>query len=166
MFTAIVGGLCVAGSAPVGLPVQANVLRQPALSEAVALVSEDRPAIAQGYELSRASDGFFYVDAYVNGVPIRFLIDTGASVVVLRAEDAARAGLAPEPVHYSVNAETANGRAAVARVTLDEVVVGPVRSRAINAAVVRNGPSVSLLGQNWLSKLGSVTIAGNRMVLR
>ena len=166
MFTAIVAGLCAAVTAPGGTPVQANVLRQPALSEAVALVSEDQPEMAQGYELSRASDGFFYVDAYVNGVSIRFLIDTGASVVVLRAEDAARAGLAPEAGHYSVNAETANGQASVARVTLDEVVVGHVHSRAINAAVVRNGPSVSLLGQNWLSKLGSVTIAGNRMTLR
>ena len=166
MLTAIIAGLLAATAAPSGPPVKANVVRQPVSIDAGALTEVEPTVTANGYELYRAADGFFYVDAIVNGAAIRFLIDTGASVVVLRLEDAVRAGLAVDPKQFSVTAETANGHMPMARVTLDEVVVGSVRKRLVAAAVVHHGPGVSLLGQNWLSQLSSMTIAGNRMVLR
>ncbi|OYW45801.1 MAG: hypothetical protein B7Z08_00060 [Sphingomonadales bacterium 32-68-7] len=121
---------------------------------------------AEGNELRRAADGLFYVTAIVNGAPVKFLVDTGASMIVLTAGDAERIGLMPEAEHFDGSAETANGRARTAQVTLDELAVGEIRSRRISAAVVRDGLGVSLLGQNWLSTLASLTIAGDRMVLR
>jgi clan AA aspartic protease (TIGR02281 family) len=119
---------------------------------------------ARSNEIHRAADGLFYVDALVNGAPVHFMVDTGASVVVLKLDDARRAGIEPAAAQFSSNAETANGQAEMARVTIDQVVVGENRSEAIDAAVVRENLPVSLLGQTWLAKLGSMTITGDRMV--
>lgn len=162
---AMIGALLAAAelSPPVGqaLGVQANVARA-----SPAFIVIGRPAPTDSNELNRSGDGLFYVDAMVNGAPVRFLVDTGASVVVLRSDDAQRAGIMVDAREFSENAETANGQAAMARVTLDEVMVGSVRSEALSAAVVRDGLSVSLLGQNWLSQLASLTISGDRMIFK
>jgi aspartyl protease family protein len=119
----------------------------------------------QGHEILRSRDGLFYVTAIVNGVAVRFVVDTGATVVVLTADDARRTGLAVNANDFSGQASTANGRAAMARVKLNDVVVGTRRDQAVDAAVVQGGLNVSLLGQSWLSRLQSVTITGDRMLL-
>lgn len=121
------------------------------------------PLTPQGSEVRRAADGLFYVMAIVNGAPIKFLVDTGATIVVLTPEDARRAGVAPDETHYSSSAETANGRTAMARVTLNEMIVGTKHTQAIDAAVVQGNLPVSLLGQNWLAQLNSITISGDKL---
>jgi aspartyl protease family protein len=123
------------------------------------------PKTADGSEVLRAADGLFYVTAIVNGAPVRFLLDTGASMVVLTPEDARRAGVAPEQEHFTASAETANGRTSMARVMLDEIIVGDKHVAQVGAAVVQDNLKVSLLGQSWLSRLKAVTITGDRMVL-
>ena len=114
---------------------------------------------------SRAPDGLFYVTGAVNGVPVRFLIDTGASSIVLTREDAARTGLLNKKTEFASLADTANGQARVAWTTIGELRVGTVKSRDIAAAVALDGLSVSLLGQSWLAQLDSLTIVGDRLVL-
>lgn len=121
------------------------------------------PTTPQGSEVRRAADGLFYVMAIVNGAPVKFLVDTGATMVVLTPDDARRAGVSPDEEHYNSSAETANGRTAMARVMLSEVVVGDKRTQAIEAAVVRYNLPVSLLGQNWLAQLNSITISGDKL---
>lgn len=142
---------------------QSDALRTPPAAPR-GLVLLGPPATAQGRLINRSADGLFYVTATVNGAPVRFLVDTGATMVVLRPEDAQRAGIALEDDHYTASAETANGRTAMARVTLNELVVGDKRTRGIDAAVVSGDLPVSLLGQNWLSRLDSLTIAGDRLL--
>lgn len=122
------------------------------------------PVTTQGNEIRRAPDGLFYVTAIVNGAPVRFLVDTGATVIVLTREDARRAGLGVEDADFSASAQTANGQTSMAKVTLDEVVVGETRKQALSGAVVRENLAVSLLGQSWLSQLASLTISGDRML--
>ncbi len=117
-------------------------------------------------ELRRAPDGLFYVNARVNGAAILFLVDTGASVVVLTKADAARAGVSPSEEDFSAPAQTASGNASMARVTLAHMEVGTAANTSIPAAVASDGLGVSLLGQSWLSRLQSVMIAGDRMVMR
>lgn len=153
------------------LPIQANVINQADLTAANDVGAMQWVVIGpsqteRGSELVRAGDGLFYVTGIVNGAPVRFLVDTGASTIVLTAEDAARAGFKPGQDHFADSADTANGRTQMARVTIDDLAVGQVRSRQISAAVVRDGLGVSLLGQNWLSQLASLTISGDRMILR
>lgn len=124
------------------------------------------PVTPQGSEVRRAADGLFYVMAIVNGAPVKFLVDTGATIVVLTPEDARRAGVALDEKHYSSSAETANGRTAMARVTLNEMIVGNKHTQAIDAAVVQGNLPVSLLGQNWLAQLNSITISGDRLLFQ
>lgn len=117
-------------------------------------------------ELLRARDGLFYIDATVNGASVRFLVDTGATTVILTAADARRAGISAASSRAGATADTANGGASMSWVTLDHVDVAGTTARSLRAAVAGEGLSVSLLGQSWLSQLESVTIRGDRMTLR
>jgi len=115
-------------------------------------------------ELRRGPDGHFYADAQVNGTTIRFMVDTGASVVVLTAADAQRAGI-QLPSERSM-AMGVGGPVEIVPVTLDRIAVGGIEARGVQAAVVAEELPVSLLGQSYLQRLGSVEIRGDRMVLR
>lgn len=114
-------------------------------------------------ELVRSPDGHFYADAQVNGAQVRFLIDTGASFVALTAADAQRAGIAPRTDR--ARAFGAGGEIEVMPVKIDRVALGPLAAANVDGAVIDNLP-VSLLGQSFLSRIGSVRIEGDRMVLR
>ena len=116
-------------------------------------------------KFDKAPDGLFYITAMVNGTSVRFLVDTGANLVVLTAKDAQRAGLAPKSTRSSGNIDTAGGSAAMERVRLQSVNVAGQEASGIDAAVMHNGLKVSLLGQNMLSKLGDVTISGDKIML-
>ena len=112
----------------------------------------------------KAADGLFYVTARVNGVPVRFVVDTGANVVVLTGADARRAGVTPGA--GSQRLETASGGSTMTWATLDEVEIAGQRLTRTRAAIVADGLKMSLLGQNALSKLTSVTLSGDRLELR
>ncbi|HET9429429.1 MAG TPA: TIGR02281 family clan AA aspartic protease [Allosphingosinicella sp.] len=122
--------------------------------------------IGNGYassELVRSPDGHFYAEAQVNGARVRFLVDTGASFVALTPADAQRAGIAPRSER--AKAFGAGGEIEVMPVTIDRVAIGPLTASNVAGAVIDELP-VSLLGQSYLSRVGSVKIEGDRMVLR
>ena len=114
-------------------------------------------------ELVRDANGHFYAEAQVNGARIRFLIDTGASIVALTRDDAQRAGITFGSER--ARAIGADGEVEVIPVTIDRIAIGPLEAREVRGAVADNLP-VSLLGQSFLSRVGSVEIRGDRMVLR
>jgi len=114
-------------------------------------------------ELTRAPDGHFYLDAQVNGAQIHFLVDTGASMVALTAADAQRAGIAL-PSERAL-AQGAGGNVEIIPVTIDRIAAGPLEARDVPGAVARELP-ISLLGQSFLSRVGTVQISGDRMLLR
>jgi aspartyl protease family protein len=116
--------------------------------------------------LKRAPDGLFYVTAAVNGVPVRFVVDTGANVVVLTRADAAAAGVIGSPTGGRA-LRTAGGTAAMRWATIDRLTIGDRAIAGADAAIVGdNGLPHSLLGQSVLSRLDSVTLRGNRLQLR
>jgi aspartyl protease family protein len=158
-----VATLAVAGPAAVGA-------RGPATRpSAHAALANGRTVIdAEGrdaHEVARSSDGLFYVQARVNGRPVRFLVDTGASVVVLTRADAARLGV-PLGGGAGGQIETAAGRTRMDWATLDAVELAGRDLGGVRAAVVQEGLGVSLLGQDVLSRLDAVTIEGDRLRLR
>lgn len=113
--------------------------------------------------IEQARDGLFYLEAKVNGVPVQFVVDSGASVVVLSARDAGRAGVTPMG---RVAVDTAGGSAAMRRARIDLVTLGGGQKlAAVEAAVVDRGLEVSLLGQSALSQLASVTFRRSRLEL-
>lgn len=140
-------------------------------SAGAAVVSADTaPAVALegavSHAAQRASNGLFYVTATVNGKSLRFLVDTGASVVVLTAADARAAGISLQDSHYNANVDTVGGSTAMAWARIDQFTLGTRKVYNLKAAVVRNGLGVSLLGQNALAQLGPVTIEGDRISWR
>lgn len=114
--------------------------------------------------LERSADSHFYADALVNGTSVRFMVDTGATSVVLTKADAQRVGLAGG--EYSGRARTAGGIVRVMPVTIERLGLGPVSTEHVPAVVAEEGLEISLLGQSYLSRVGSVGIEGDRMVLR
>ncbi|MDN4630816.1 TIGR02281 family clan AA aspartic protease [Sphingomonas sp. PvP056] len=123
------------------------------------------PATTLNHRYSRAPDGLFYVIGRVNGVKVRFLLDTGATMIVLTPADAARVGAPRGATSRHSVMETAAGPSAIDRVTLDRVAIAGHTVADVDAAVVRRGLKVSLLGQDLLSQLGPVTISGNQLEL-
>lgn len=115
-------------------------------------------------ELAAAADGHFYIDATVNGAAVTFLIDTGASDVVLTRADAERAGLSPGTLDFTGRALTANGEVRTAPVTLASFRLGPYEDRDLPASVNGGELDVSLLGMRYLGRY-VFTIEPDRMVL-
>ncbi len=114
--------------------------------------------------LTRASDGHFYVTAQVNGTPVEFVVDTGASSVVLTREDARDAGFNPATLRYLGRAFTANGEVATAEIRLESFQLGDFRDTNIEASVNAGEMSGSLLGMSYLSRY-RIEIDGNRLIL-
>lgn len=115
--------------------------------------------------LPQASDGHFYATLQINGVPVNFVVDTGATQVVLTRRDAKRIGLNPDKLAYIGQADTANGVVGTAFVTLETVALENTRHKNVRAAVNEGQMRESLLGMSYLSRFDSVRMEGNRMVL-
>ena len=95
-----------------------------------------------------------------------FLFDTGASAVVLTAEDARRAGVETSRLVFDVPVATANGAAMAAETRLDQIAVGPIVMRNVPAMVARRGAlDGSLLGMSFLERLKSYTVEHDRLIL-
>ncbi len=116
-------------------------------------------------ELGRARDGHFYATLDVNGAPIRFMVDTGATDVVLSARDAARAGIDTTRLTFAGRAMTANGEVRTARVRLDSVGFGGVTETGVTASVSSGALDTSLLGMSYLDRFDRIEISGDRMLL-
>lgn len=116
--------------------------------------------------LTRADDGHFYAEAQVNGARIRFLVDSGASVVALTRADAQAAGLGASAGEFSARAATAGGEIALKPVTIDRIAIGPLVAQGVPGVVSEGELGVSLLGQSFLRRLGKVEIERNEMRLR
>lgn len=109
--------------------------------------------------------GHFFVEAEVNGVPVNFMIDTGASDVTLSKEDAQRAGLSPETLSYTRQYSTANGIIGGAPVRLSVLQIGPLRLHDFPASVNGGQLDTSLLGMEALNALGGFHIQDDTMVI-
>jgi aspartyl protease family protein len=116
-------------------------------------------------EVPRAEDGHYYLTLEINGTPVVFMADTGASNMVLSREDARTLGIDPESLRYLGEASTANGIVRTARVSLPLVELGPFRNEDFQAFVNDGEMEGSLLGMDYLGQF-RMEIAGNRMVLR
>ena len=113
----------------------------------------------------RARDGHYYLNININGEPIDFVVDTGATDIVLTRADATRIGLRPEDLNFLGQAMTANGIVQTAMVRLDEMELGPFTDRAVRASVNGGEMSQSLLGMSYLQRFASIQIADNQLVL-
>lgn len=116
-------------------------------------------------ELPVQADGHYYLQAEVNGAKIDFVIDTGASQIVLSRADAALAGIDTGNLAYIGRAFTANGEVATAPVRLESVTVGPFTDTNVPAVVNRGDLDTSLLGMSYLTRFGKVQFDDRKMIL-
>jgi len=103
--------------------------------------------------LSANERGHFLTDGQINGIPIRFAVDTGATFISLPAREARRLGLDYRKGQRAIM-ETANGNAPAYRIQLDTVRVGDITVHNVDAVVMEgDNPSVALLGMSFLNRM-------------
>ncbi len=125
---------------------------------------------ARGTETSPASivysaeaDGHYHVYGAIDGTSVRFLVDSGASDIVLSPGDARMLGLQPEQLDYTMMAQTANGTVRGAPIRLKTLKVGPIVMHDIPATVNEAEMSFSLLGMEFLRRLKSWGVTNGRL---
>lgn len=134
----------------------------------VSVAQPARPA-ALNPTLAVAADyrGHYIVRPEIDRFRIEMMVDTGASIVALKASDARALGIRPSPNDFTMALSTANGRVRGARITLREMRLGDIVVRNVEAVVLPEGAlGVSLLGNSFLRKLKGYEVQTGRMVLR
>jgi aspartyl protease family protein len=135
---------------------------------AVARTEAPRAPIASGRTLTLSSgrDAHFELTARIEGRPVDFIVDTGATLVILRESDAASIGIRPSRSEYTATVSTANGQTKAAPATLDRVEAGGITVYGVRALVLPDEALWrNLLGMSFLSKLKRYEVANGRMVL-
>jgi len=96
--------------------------------------------------------GHFFSEGSINGQPMRFLVDTGATMIALPASDATRLGI---DYHKGLQGQTrtAGGVVTVYKVTLDSVRLGGIEVSGVDAVVIEQGLDIALLGMSFLNRL-------------
>lgn len=116
--------------------------------------------------LKLEDDGHYWANAEVDGRAIEFMVDTGASTVALTYRDARRIGLDPDALDYSWRIRTAGGEVMGASVQLSSIRIGRIQVENVEAMVLRDGLSQSLLGMTFLRELESYEFRRGNLILR
>lgn len=127
-------------------------------------VEEVSTAEGGAVRIRQASDGHFWVDALVNGRPVRFLIDSGATTTSLSRGAARRAGI--ESGGFGTMVQTANGVVMVERGRAGSITLGPIERRDVAVHVSDAFGDVNVIGMNFLSTLSGWSVEGRSLVLR
>lgn len=126
----------------------------------------DAPAKGSATQVVRSADGHYWAQADIDGRAVKVLVDTGASVVALTRDDAARLGLKLTPADFDAEVMTASGVARAAPVTLDRVAVAGAVVSDVEALVVEQGLTHSLLGMSYLGRLSGFEASPSGLTLR
>lgn len=113
-----------------------------------------------------SQDGHFFVEGIANGVRLRFMVDTGASRVVLTRRDAKLLGLEEKDLTFNLPSSTAGGTVFSAPFTLRSLSVGPIHLENVPASVGGEGLDQSLLGMSFLERLSSYQVERGQLILK
>jgi aspartyl protease family protein len=116
--------------------------------------------------LTAREDGHFYVRGTINGESVLFMVDTGATDIVLTMETAARVGFSPDTLRFDGMADTANGSVRTAGVRLGELTIGDITLTDMPASVNEGALGTNLLGMRFLRTLKSWRVEGDTLILR
>lgn len=121
---------------------------------------------AKAAVISRRDDGHYWTNASVDGTSVEFMIDTGASIIALTPKDAQRIGIDMDALSYDGRINTAGGQIKGAYITIDEVRIGRVKIKNVDAVVLPDGLTQSLLGMSFLGQLYSYEFRQNQLIIR
>ena len=112
-----------------------------------------------------ARDGHFWIDAQVNGTPVRFMVDTGATLTAVSQSTAKAAGLEPRSGGLLVRLTTANGTVFAELTSIGEIRFGNVRAEGLDAVIAPNLGPMNVIGMNFLSRLQGWRVEGRTLIL-
>ncbi|WP_119422833.1 retropepsin-like aspartic protease family protein [Desertibaculum subflavum] len=153
------------------LAVTENWLARPGEPPAAVAATAAQPAsggkrsVGNSMTIPADASGHYLVTAHVNGTPIRFLVDTGATLIALTPKDAQAAGFERDQLDFSRPVHTANGTIKFAPVSLREIRLGALALNDIDAAVIGAPGGISLLGMNFLKQLESYEIRDGKLTI-
>jgi len=119
---------------------------------------------SEAIELRRQDDGHYWLMVDINGKPVRFMIDSGATMTAINATTAMQAGVQADG--YPIILSTANGRVAAKRAIVRSLTVGPHKIENHPVVVSERFGDVNLLGMNFLNSMQSWRVEANMMVLQ
>jgi aspartyl protease family protein len=127
-----------------------------------------RPVVVGDHELVISQDEFgaYQVVAQVNGQPVRFMVDTGATDTVLAPQDAKRLGVDMDSLKFDRQSETANGKGYGAAFVARDFELGPIRIADFKMEINKAPMSSSLLGLSFLNRMASSEIRGRKLYLK
>jgi len=134
-----------------------------------------RSALVPGYSvetgpheltLSESQDGHFHVFGTINGTRIAFLVDTGASDIVLDPTDARRLGIDLDALTFDRPFGSANGIGYGAKAVVGGLSVGPITFTDVEVSINKAAMVSSLLGMAFLKRLKSYSVSGGKLILR
>ncbi|OAN75390.1 aspartyl protease [Sulfitobacter sp. EhC04] len=155
-YAAVWGMIFVGGAAAVGLW---QDISRDARRPQMVLTGGDRIVVP------KSRDSHYYLTLDINDTPIRFVVDTGATDLVLTQADARSAGIDPDSLNFHGSANTANGTVRTAFVRLDTVTLGDVTDTNVAAVVNAGEMQQSLLGMGYLQRWGRIEITGGELIL-
>lgn len=118
-------------------------------------------------EVKAGRNGHFVVSAEVNFTSVRFLVDTGASMVALRQSDAEASGIFLGHTDFNHPVSTANGTAFGAKVELESIAIDSIGVERVPALVLPDHLlGISLLGNSFLNRLDGFQVSENQLVMR
>jgi aspartyl protease family protein len=117
-------------------------------------------------ELRRQDDGHYWLQVEVNGKPVRFMIDSGATLTAINANTAKEAQVDVDANGYPIMLGTANGRVAAKRGLVKSLKIGPHVIENHNVVVSENFGDTNVLGMNFLDAMNSWKVERNVMVLQ
>lgn len=133
------------------------------------ILGEINPSFAQikdgKIEIKLAQDGHFYINLQINGVDARFMIDTGASDIVISISEAKRIGIDVAKLSFNKPYQTANGKSWGASVKLNQVKIGSVVFAEVPASVNNAEMGSSLLGMSFLRQFKKYEFFQDRLIL-
>lgn len=115
--------------------------------------------------INLSSDGHFYVNIKINGLAVKFMIDTGASDIAINADDARRIGIDLEKLNYDKSYQTANGKSFGASLKIKELEISDIKFYNVSASVSKSDMGVSLLGMSFLKQFRKYEFYQDRLVL-
>ncbi|WP_417429448.1 retropepsin-like aspartic protease family protein [Kiloniella sp.] len=117
-------------------------------------------------EFTRSSDGHFYIEMFVDDERVKFLVDTGASSIVLSLADTQRLGFDLDKLTFNRIFETANGTGRGASAQVNRMTLGERQFQDVRVSINQAPMSTSLLGMTFLKRFPSFEFRGDKLILR
>ncbi len=115
--------------------------------------------------IRKSEDGHFWVDAKLNGKPIRLLVDSGATITALSLESARLANIDLSGSGFPIFIETANGTVKAQRANVTSFNIGPIERKDFSVTVSKSFGDTNVVGMNFLSTLDSWRVEGDELLL-